>query len=83
MLLRYTGSAAVRMPCDQLAGEKDGDEESLQELWGKTATVIDGTNVPKSYGLFIGGCGDKGIVALVRKGNGNLAGRWARRLLNK
>ena len=51
------------------------------ELWGKTSTVVDGTNRPLSYGLFIGGSGDTGIIALLRKGNGNLAARWVRLVL--
>ena len=60
---------------------RGGGNEQLQEIWGKTATVLDGTNRPVSYGLFIGGCGDTGIVAVLRKGNGSLAARWARVVL--
>jgi len=31
-------------------------------LWGKTSTIIDGTNKPRSLGMFMGGYQDKGIV---------------------
>jgi hypothetical protein len=51
--------------------------------WGKTATVVDGTNRPVSYGIFIGGAGSKGIVAVLRKSNGHIAARWARLIMMK
>lgn len=58
------------------------DKQDLPgEMWGKTATVLDGTNRPVSYGLFIGGCADRGIITLLRKGNGSLSARWARVLM--
>jgi len=53
-----------------------------ENAWGKTATVIDGTNLPVSYGMFIGGSGRTGVVVVLRKGNGHLAARWARAVLS-
>ena len=65
-----------------LASMKGSDQKEVPGvMWGKTATVLDGTNRPVSYGLFIGGSGDRGIVALLRKGNGSLSARWARIML--
>ncbi len=67
----------------QLKETKSEDRAGLtdRELWGKTGTVVEGTNSASSYGLFIGGSGDLGIVAVLRKGNGTLAARWARLVL--
>ena len=53
-----------------------------ENAWGKTATVIDGTNLPVSYGMFIGGSGHSGVIVVLRKGNGHLAARWARVILS-
>ena len=61
---------------------KQKESQLHSEIWGKTATIIDGTNKPESYGLFIGGLGNIGIITLIRKGNGNLAARWAQVLLS-
>jgi SpoIID/LytB domain protein len=49
--------------------------------WGKTSTVVAGTNRKHSYGIFIGGDDEKGIVVLLRKGNGHLAAKWGMLLL--
>ena len=46
-------------------------------IWGKTATVIDGTNRQTVYGIFLGGCKDKGIVAILRNGNGQKTAKIA------
>jgi hypothetical protein len=61
--------------------EKADGRGQQHGLWGKTSTVLDGTNRAVSYGIFIGGYGNRGIVAVLRKGNGNLAAHWARLLL--
>ncbi len=62
---------------------KKADLSRLEnDLWGKTATTIDGTNKPVSYGLFIGGLDNTGILVLLRKGNGHLAAKWAQVLLS-
>jgi SpoIID/LytB domain protein len=53
------------------------------EFWGKTSTVLDGTNRPVNYGMFIGGNKKKGIMVFLRKGNGHLAAKWSIILLNK
>ncbi len=50
----------------------------LPGMWGKTSTIIDGSNRALGYGLFVGGDATRGVVALLRKGNGHLAARWAR-----
>lgn len=48
------------------------------EFWGKTATIADGTNSALGYGVFIGGSGTTGIVAVARRSSGRMAARWAR-----
>lgn len=71
-------------PCNYLCLDKAGKDDSdrqLLELWGKTSTVVDGTNKPVSYGIFLGGNGTRGIIVIVRKATGNMASRWARRIL--
>ncbi len=50
-------------------------------LWGKTSTVIDGTNLPLGYGMFLGGKDERGIIVILRKGNGHLAAQWGRLIL--
>jgi len=51
-------------------------------LWGKTSTVIDGTNLPLGYGMFLGGRDDRGVLVILRKGNGHLAAQWGRLILD-
>lgn len=53
------------------------------DLWGKTGTVIAGTNSHHSYGLFTGGCGDIGITTILRKGKGADAAHLSLSLLKK
>lgn len=52
-------------------------------LWGKTGTVIAGTNSHHSYGLFTGGLSDTGIIVILRKGKGTEAAHLAMSLLGK
>lgn len=52
-------------------------------VFGKTATVMDGTNRACSYGIFIGGAGGTGVVAVLRNGNGRRAARYGIMLLRK
>jgi hypothetical protein len=59
---------------------KDGPEAS-GSLWGKTSTVLSGTNRTVSYGLFLGGDEARGIVVVARKTNGHIAAKWGARLL--
>jgi len=54
---------------------------NLMEYWGKTSTVIDGTNRALNYGMFIGGRGDKGIIVVIQRGYGHIAAKWALKLL--
>jgi hypothetical protein len=61
---------------------RQGTEGLADDAWGKTATVIDGTNRPVSCGMFIGGAGRRGIVAVLRKSNGHMTARWARFMLS-
>lgn len=68
--------------CLEIA-DTDTAGRQLTELWGKTSTVIDGTNKPESYGIFMGGNGTQGIIVILRKGTGNMASRWARRILQQ
>lgn len=51
------------------------------KLWGKTGTVIAGTNSHYGYGLFTGGTGSTGIVALLRKGTGATAAKESAKIL--
>ncbi len=53
------------------------------ELWGKTGTMIAGTNSHHSYGLFTGGYNDTGIIVILRKGKGTDAAHLALSLLKK
>jgi stage II sporulation protein D len=53
------------------------------DMWGKTSTIIDGTNKAMSYGLFIGGSGSTGIVAVLRKANGHVAAKWAEMVMTR
>jgi hypothetical protein len=53
------------------------------EIWGKTGTVIAGTNSHHSYGLFTGGSNDTGIIVILRKGKGTDAAHLALSLMNK
>jgi SpoIID/LytB domain protein len=62
--------------------EKANEVFAAADLWGKTSTTIDGTNLPVSYGMFIGGMDNTGIIVLLRKGNGHLAAKWAQVLLS-
>ncbi|MEN6376293.1 MAG: penicillin-binding transpeptidase domain-containing protein [Smithella sp.] len=48
-----------------------------KDIWGKTATVIAGTNKNAVYGIFLGGCEDKGIIAFLRNGNGQKTAKIA------
>ena len=57
--------------------------EQQPEIWGKTSTIINGTNKPLSYGLFIGGSGATGIVVVLRKANGHVAAKWAEMVLSR
>jgi len=46
-------------------------------MWGKTGTVIAGTNSHCGYGLFLGGYRNFGIVAILRKGTGAVAADYS------
>ena len=54
---------------------------NTDELWGKTGTVLTGTNFHASYGIFIGGNHSTGIVALMPEGNGKNCAAMAVRFL--
>ncbi len=53
------------------------------KMWGKTSTIIEGTNSRHSYGIFIGGDDERGVVVVQRKGNGHIAAKWGILLLNE
>ncbi len=55
---------------------------SKENLWGKTGTVIAGTNSHHGYGIFTGGINSTGIVALLRKGTGAMAAKEAEKILS-
>ncbi len=77
---RY-GSSYNYLPLEK--ADKRDSCGRLTDLWGKTATVIDGTNKPVSYGIFMGGNGRHGIIVVLRKATGNMAARWARKILSQ
>ena len=54
---------------------------SRKNLWGKTGTVIAGTNSHCGYGIFTGGLNSRGIVAILRKGTGAITARESEKLL--
>jgi len=81
-----TASGSVKKygdPRNYLPLQKKPAQTNAEETWGKTSTVIDGTNRPVSYGIFFGGRGDTGIITVLRKGNGHLAAKWALEILNR
>lgn len=57
------------------------DRINRNGLWGKTGTVIAGTNNHYSYGIFTGGLSATGIVAVLRKGTGAMAARESEKIL--
>ena len=58
------------------------DRDSLDgSMWGKTSTIVEGTNSRHSYGIFIGGDDERGVVVVLRKGNGHIAAKWGILLL--
>ncbi len=58
---------------------KNIDTEGLS---GKTSTMLDGTGIPQSYGLFIGFTGETGIITILRNGNGHLSAKWAAKIIS-
>lgn len=46
-------------------------------MWGKTSSVLYGSNDTKGYGMFAGGRGDTGIIVILRQGTGQIAAQWA------
>jgi len=55
--------------------------KNINDLWGKTGTVIAGTNSHHGYGIFTGGINSTGIVSLLRKGTGAMAARESKKIL--
>ena len=83
-----TGTASekpVSLRTDYDAGDIPDDipanNPDLPLLWGKTSTFMHGSNSLAPYGAFIGGVGNRGIIVLIRNGNGNLSAWRAKHLL--
>ena len=57
--------------------------KNRERLWGKTGTVIAGTNNHYGYGIFIGGSDSVGIVSIIRKGTGANAAHESKKILLK
>lgn len=57
------------------------DERFEKNMWGKTGTVITGTNSHHGYGIFAGGNSSIGIISLLRKGTGALAAKKSAEIL--
>jgi SpoIID/LytB domain protein len=56
-------------------------DKSKESLWGKTGTVITGTNNHYGYGIFIGGSDSVGIVSIIRKGTGANAAKESKKII--
>ena len=56
---------------------------AIDRLWGKTGTVIAGTNNHYGYGIFTGGSDSVGIVSILRKGTGANTAKESKRILLK
>jgi hypothetical protein len=52
-----------------------------KNLWGKTGTVITGTNNHYGYGIFTGGSDSVGVVSIFRKGTGANAAKESKKIL--
>jgi SpoIID/LytB domain protein len=52
-----------------------------KDLWGKTGTVIAGTNSHHGYGIFTGGLKSSGIAAILRKGTGAETAKESKKIL--
>jgi hypothetical protein len=50
-------------------------------IWGKTSSMLYGSNDTLGYGMFAGGRGDTGIIVILRHGTGQIAAQWARYIL--
>jgi hypothetical protein len=84
-----SGTGSERLENKKSHGENGAPREeddhdmpgARSEIWGKTSTITDGTNKPLVHGLFIGGSGTTGIVAVIKRANGHTAARRARMVL--
>jgi NDP-sugar pyrophosphorylase family protein len=75
-------NALHRTFIDGTAKDENSDTASNRErLWGKTGTVIAGTNNHYGYGIFIGGSDSVGIVSIFRKGTGSHAAKESKKIL--
>ena len=63
--------------------DNNESDDIAMAVFGKTATVMDGTNRACSYGIFIGGAGDTGVMVLLRNGNGHRAAQYGIMLLRE
>ena len=63
--------------------DNNGPGDISVAVFGKTATVMDGTNRACSYGIFIGGTGAVGVMVLLRDGNGHRAAQYGMSLLRE
>ncbi|HNX60808.1 MAG TPA: hypothetical protein PKK43_17025, partial [Spirochaetota bacterium] len=66
---------------DDTPGEIFRNNPDLPRMWGKTSTFMHGSNSLAPYGMFIGGCENRGIIILIRNSNGNLAAWEGRHFL--
>jgi len=57
--------------------------DKLAGIWGKTGTVMTGTNYHSSYGIFIGGNGSTGIVSILPESNGKNCAKFSLSILLK
>lgn len=78
----HIAADSLREPGTALA-DADDVVRGGAPIWGKTATVLDGTNVACGYGYFLGGDTRRGIVVIMRNGIGAAAAGWARILMSR
>ncbi len=82
----FTDGTAKEHPDDNIQNKYRGiisqnDYNIKKDLWGKTGTVIAGTNSHHGYGIFTGGLNSKGITAILRKGTGASAAKESEKIL--
>jgi len=78
----FTDGTAKENGSEKVSLNLSGSNSNFKkDLWGKTGTVIAGTNNHYGYGIFTGGLSSTGIVAILRKGTGAMAAKESEKIL--
>ena len=82
----FTDGTAKEKPEDNLLNKSGGNISQnyysiKKDLWGKTGTVIAGTNSHHGYGIFTGGLKSSGIAAILRKNTGAETAKESKKIL--